>query len=797
MIKHFLWMASVIALLCACSAEQMITDLFDSNKNEISAKLQLSFTDNATLQKLKLTTDKKNNTRAVFDLAKNADDSQVEFGTPRITGNQDMICVFRDKNTNKAFQYKFNAVTDAGKIDQDFTATTELTKEQLLAGDWYVMCFTSKNMENDKLSINKAPHAWGGKPDGQTNFNDQTQSPDIDVPFASLWKKVEVSEENGKVVFSSEKKAVLRMLGTLLNLHIKGIPDYSTITVRNLTLISSGDTKGNLVITPEKALQVSLDYTSEDDADNLSAQQANAQADKYQAILNAMWQGTEERHAASQLTYTHYDIENPETDFKLIYGGQPTINVRYSTPPFSRPEPGVPNYRHDLFWFVMKESTRGENEEAQVSDLKRYKTQFLLHGTTEVKQAPQKLSLNKATKRTFAATRSGGISGSSAVKFTKKNTYASYPFWGTKYHFETGNVYSVSVSAPSVARGPIDALVDDDSDTNLYANTEFGEVNQDNNGDNIITFPSPLSIEGHIPSRLEWQNIFPRSMNTTDPIATVTVGQLDEDKFKKFAHYAHNHDNDNYTHIVSLRALPKNKVKGVFDENTYDVNWKVDKETGFAYEAMDKTEESLSGSTVYGSKINNLLTEKKIEPLSDNDLQCAIRIDYKDNNLVLTQRYLGPNFILDPFDIDTDAYWKYLGDTNITPLSKQEVQRNLQLLGYETKEPTEDYDINNGDVHYDNQVDDSGTIYWTTTDPITEAYPSYDNIGADAYPRPSFLPFYINTHDKTQWWRTDNVGDKTEELYKDETEDTKDGPVIHKKQPQFKALLRTFNYIYQ
>ena len=792
MIKHFLWMASVIALLCACSAEQMITDLFDSNKNEISAKLQLSFTDNATLQKLKLTTDKKNNTRAVFDLAKNADASQVEFGTPHITGNQDMICVFRDKNTNKAFQYKFNAVTDAGKIDQDFTATTELTKEQLLAGDWYVMCFTSKNMENDKLSINKAPHAWGGKPDGQTNFNDQTQSPNIDVPFASLWKKVEVSEENGKVVFSSEKKAVLRMLGTLLNLHIQGIPDYSTITVRNLTLISSGDTKGNLVITPEKALQVSLDYTSEDDGDNLSAQQANAQADKYQAILNAMWQGTDERHAASQLTYTHYDIENPETDFQLIYGGQPTIQVRYSTPPYFRPEPGTPNYRHDLFWFVMKESTRGENEEAQVPDLKRYKTQFLLHGTTEVKEAPSKLSLNKATKRTFAATRSENAAGISPAKPTETNSYASYPFWGTKYHFETGNVYSVSVSAPAIQRGPIDVLVDDYSEV-LYANTQFGGVDSKN----IITFNSPEGYEGHIPSRLEWQNIFPRSMNTTDPIATVTVGQLGENTFKKFAHYAHNHDNDNYTHIVSLRALPKDKVKGVFDENTYDVNWRVDKETGFAYKAMNKTEESLSGSTVYGSTINKLLTEKKIEALPDNKLQCAIRIDYQTDKLVLTQRYLGPNFILDPFDIDTEAYWNYLGDTDITPLSNQEVQRNLPLSGYETKAPGV-YEPDNDNVQYGNPVDDGGTIYWTTTDPTTEEYPSYDMIGEFANPRPSFLPFYINTKDKTQWWRTDNVGKKTKELYMDKEETTDDGStILHEKQPQFKALLRTFNYIYQ
>ena len=650
-------------------------------------------------------------------------------------------------------------------------------------------------MENDKLSINKAPHAWGGKPDGQTNFNDETQSPDIDVPFASLWKKVDVSEENGKVVFSSEKKAVLRMLGTLLNLHIQGIPDYSTITVRNLTLISSGDTKGNLVITPENALNVPLEYTSEDDADNLSAQQANAQAEKYQAILNAMWQGTDDRHAASKLTYTHYDIENPETDFQLIYGGQPTIDVYYSTPPFRRKEPGTPNYRHDLFWFVMKESTRGENEEAQVPDLKRYKTQFLLHGTTEVKKAPSRLSLNKATKRTFADTRSFTASDISPAKPTETNSYASYPFWGTKYHFETGNVYSVSVSAPPITRGPIDALVDDDSDTQLYANTEFGEVRREQEKE-IIEFPSPQSLGGHIPSRLEWQNIFPRSMNTTDPIATVTVGQLSENTFTKFAHYAHNHDNG-YTHIVSLRALPKNKVKGVFDENTYDVNWRVDKETGFAYEAMDKTEESLSGSTVYGSTINDLLTNKKIEPLSDNDLQCAIRIDYQTDKLVLTQRYLGPNFILDPFDIDTDAYWKYLGDTNITPLSDQEVQRNLPLLGYETKEPTDDYVTDNTQVEYNNPVDDSGTIYWTTTDPITEAYPSKESVGSEADPRPSFLPFYINTNNKTQWWRTDNAGNKTEELYKDEKEDYQGSILIHKNQPQFKALLRTFNYIYQ
>lgn len=771
MIKHFLWMASVIALLCACSAEQMITDLFDSNKNEISAKLQLSFTDNATLQKLKLNANQIGNTRATFDLAKNADASQVEFRAPHITGNQDMICVFRDKKTDKAFQYKFNTVTEAGKIDQDFTATTELTKQQLLEGEWYVMCFTSKNMGNDKLSINKAPHAWGGKPDGKTNFNDQRQSPDIDVPFASLWKKVDVKEEDGKVVFSSEKKAVLRMLGTLLNLHIKGIPDYSTITVRNLTLISSGDTKGELTITPEKALLVPLEYTSEDDADNLSAQQANAQANKYQAILDAMWQGTDQRHAASQLTYTHYNIENPETDFQLTYGGQDSISVYYSTIRKSKNIAGTPNYRHDLFWFVMKESTRGEHEKAQVSDLKRYKTQFLLHGTTDVKNMPIYLSLNKATKRTFAATRSTTESalGTTPIKQSATNSYASYPFWGTKYHFETGNVYSVSVSAPPVTRGPIDALVDDDSDTQFYANNGFGEVD----GNNIITFPHPQAIEGHIPSRLEWQNIFPRSMNTTDPIATVTVGQLGENKFTKFAHYAHNHDNDNYTHIVSLRALPKDKVKGEFNENTYDVNWKVDKETGFAYEAMAKTEESLSGPTVYGSKINNLLTGKKIDPLTDNDLQCAIRIDYLENNLVLTQRYLGPNFILDPFDIDTDAYWKYLGNTDITPLSDQEVQRKLPLLGYQ-------------DENEETQEEGTGAIYWTTTDPKTEEYPSEESVGEFADPRPSFLPFYINinTNDKTQWWRTDNTGKKTEELYKDG-------------QPQFKALLRTFNYIYK
>ncbi len=804
MIKHFLLMASVVALLCACSAEQIITDLFDDNKTEISAKLQLSFTDNATLQKLKLNANQIGNTRATFDLdlvdtplSNGSSYKKLEYGTPHINEGQDMICVFREKHTNETFQHKFSAVTgNEGNFDKEFSFKTALTKENIKNGEWYVMCFTSKHMEDGKLSIPKPPHTWAGKSDGTEDFDKLTKTPDMDIPFASLWKKVEVSETDGKITFSSNKKVVLRMLGTLLDLNIFKIPESNNIIVHNLTLISSGDTKGDLIITPEAAKNISLDYTSEDDDDELSKQKENAKTAGYQAIIDAMWQGTSEKVTESNLTYTHYDIENPEREFKLIKGAQREIKTDKVTNTSTLI--GVPNYRHDLFWFVMKESNRGEHEKAdeRAKNVKRYKTQFLLHGTVERQNDAQASSLNKAIKRTFAVTRSTTASGGiTSTKETEANTYTSYPFWGTKYPFETGNVYRSQATPKETPTGPVDAIFKENLKSRNNENYFSPEEMQVHIGNsfNIDGDPSKgIPANLHVPSRLEWQNIFPRCMNTNEPIATISLGQISSSAFVKFAHYAHNHTNasKNYTHIVTFKALPKDKIKGMFNFDDYDKNWKAERETGFAYAESDYTDPNIyPWATPYPDDFMNSgklekYSEDKSEgliTLTNNYNQYAIHIAYKDNKMVLTQRFLGNDFILDPFDIDTDKYWNYTGNTGITPLSKQEVQRELPLLGYQeyNKESEDDENVQ-GRIINDGKI----AIYWTRTDPKTEE-------DANEEMTHSLLPLYINTKDKSQWWRTDNTGDKTE-LYK--VVEDEDGNITEIK-AKFSAMIRPFKYL--
>ena len=306
---------------------------------------------------------------------------------------------------------------------------------------------------------------------------------------------------------------------------------------------------------------------------------------------------------------------------------------------------------------------------------------------------------------------------------------------------------------------------------NFTANGTFSNSYADAKNFSLDDMANIKIPEGyHIPTRMEWQTIFPRyaNMQANEPLVSVTPAQMGEQKVR-FAQYVANNNSNNktYTHIVTQRKMPTSHTMGKLEDNNFLYNWYAEKATAYPYKKNDATEGESYTNNAYGTEAN--LGQYSLLP--DNKYQYAIRIDYENMQsgaenarMVLTQRYLGPNFILDPFDIDTDEYWKYTGADDvergdnwpkewnesrygkvIRPL-QDEVQRVLPLYGYALNANYNPQDIKNTATNFP-----FGAIYWSNTEANTEKVITTPS----SKPR---LPLYFNFNNKVDWWRTDNTG---------------------------------------
>ncbi len=750
MTKKILFVFAIFLLLCSCTAEQLTADGGTKEPQiEVKAKVQLVFARDTT---------KKEGTRAVngyntpyyFDTEGNYFYNNMYFSGNPLKG--DLLICFYNAKTKKLYKRLFKKeelntgkVTEWGyydgkklpeiekdpssntyeylnyskygeEINQEFTFSTSPT-EDITKGEWYALCFYSTTMDVNKMSVN-APYGVIHQLRSQASW-----SQPLTVPFASLWRKIDVIRTSkNQLIFYSKTPIAMRMLGTVVRLSVaNAIEAYAYY--HNITLISSGDTRGYFDI--NKVTELPTTYIAE------SSSKPNKDSDEgYQKIIDLMWTGTNKRETESQLSYTHYKINTYSRNYLTPYNKSSSKN-------------GGSNDAHeDLFWFISKESNRGERDKAELPTINRYKTQFLLHGTSK----------------------GGGTYYLEYIPYDvpkDASILASIPVYGTKKQLKSGTIYKCRGTL-YYEPGPLNYM----AKGNLTANGTFSNSYADAKNFSLDDMANVKIPEGyHIPTRMEWQTIFPRyaNMQANEPLVSVTPAEMGKQKVR-FAQYVAN--NNNYTHIVTQRKMPTSHTMGKLEDNNFLYNWYAEKATAYPYQKNGATEGESYTNNAYGTEAN--LGQYSLLP--DNKYQYAIRIDYENMQsgaenarMVLTQRYLGPNFILDPFDIDTDEYWKYTGYDDIErgnnwrqwnesengkvirPL-QDEVQRVLPLYGYALNANYNPQDIKNTATNFP-----FGAIYWSNTEANTEKIIT----NPSSKPR---LPLYFNFNNKVDWWRTDNTG---------------------------------------
>ncbi len=757
MTKKILFVFAIFLLLCSCTAEQLTADGGTKEPQiEVKAKVQLVFARDTT-KKEGTRAFNANNTPYYFETNGHYLYDNMYFSKNPLRGNL-LICFYNAK-TKKLYKRLFkNEELNTGKVTnnsesgniklpeiegspdppyygnyfpdkmkyskygetiiQDLTFLTSST-EDITKGEWYAICFYSTTMDLNQLSVN-APY-------GVIRFNriETGWSQPLTVPFASLWRRLDVIRtSNNQLVFYSKTPIAMRMLGTVITLNMANKID-SYINYHHMTMISSGDTRGYFDI--NKVTELSTNYIAE------SSYNPDENSDEgYQKIIDLMWTGTNKRETESQLSYTHYKIKyNDEAYFNnlgsvLDYGESDKVS-------------------ENLFWFISKESNRGEIDKAELPNINRYKTQFLLHGTS--------IGGRRGRYHFYTVPKDASI-------------FASIPVYGTKKKLKNCTRYRCGGTL-YYEPGPLNYMAKE----NLTANGTFSNSYADAKNFSLDDMANIKIPEGyHIPTRMEWQTIFPRyaNMQANEPLVSVTPAQMGEQKVR-FAQYVANNNSNNktYTHIVTQRKMPTSHTMGKLEDNNFLYNWYAEKATAYPYQKNGATEGESYTNNAYGTEAN--LGQYSLLP--DNKYQYAIRIDYENMQsgaenarMVLTQRYLGPNFILDPFDIDTDEYWKYTGYDDvergdnwykewnesisgkvIRPL-QDEVQRVLPLYGYALNANYNPQDIKNTATNFP-----FGAIYWSNTEANTEKMITTPS----SKPR---LPLYFNFNNKVDWWRTDNTG---------------------------------------
>ena len=792
MIKQWLYLCVAVAFLYACNADQLLTEGSNKPKVTVMASLKASFAENIEMPKTNFGGGK---TRTILGLE--TDEHGTITITPFMKEKQKVVCVFYHPTSNTIFKQvlelqpkdgsktKTNPAdsepkpkySDSHIINQNFEFNAEPTAN-LTTGNWYLMCFTSSNVSAEgALTVSKAPHFHGGKNfidehhyDGSSNrlieagedFSTLTQSPDLEIPFATLWQKLDVAQDNNKLVFkvSDDKYMNFRMLGTLLKLSIEGTP-ADNFDIYNYTLISSGDTKGSLTVSLDDAKKIDpAIYTN-----NLLP--TDTKIDQgFQQMIDLMWVGSSRKDTESKVSYTHYNL-NDHKPTHYEKGG---------------------NQRGDVFWFMMQKANRGNEDQNNFPNTERYKTQFLCHA----KYKPEE--------------HGGGGGGYSLVENKKIPLYAmaTYPFYGTKFKFKSGHYYEKYQSIPSQNYDaymlPLTyALADKNLNTKdgwspkgdapglFFSQAELKDIpDKDAHG---YPFEDDVS-DRPFPSSFYWQFVLPYNakMEKNKPIMTYGI-PLISNAFH--AYYVWNHTEENgtpkYSHIV-LRQFPRTMSEE--DQKDVAYNRYVDPTTDYAYKKSNEKNDGLAyQNDVFGTDITERLNDGHIFFAGSDGRypdKMATRIEYKDlgdatkARVVITQRFLGPNFILDPFDIDTDEYWKYLGDTGFTPLTPQgDATIELPLPGYVMEGETTPRDAGYGAIYWVRSSSNTGS-------PIDEgsgAFPLQDNTEP-------LVPLYFNLKPSSgadsnmiDWWRIGNTG--THREFYNLTDHT----------PKFKALVRSYRDI--
>ena len=376
MTKKILFTFAIFLLLCSCTAEQLTADSGTKEPQiEVKAKVQLVFARDTT-KKERTRAVNSDNTPYYFETAGEWFHGDMSFSRNPLQG--DLLICFYNAKTKKLYKRLFkNEELNTGKItygdesnnlnsysrygetiNQEVTFLTSPT-EDITKGEWYALCFYSTTMDVNKMSVD-APYGMI-----RLHRTEIYWPQPLTIPFASLWRKVDVIRNSkNQLVFYSKTPIVMRMLGTVARLNVANTINAKAY-YHHITLISSGDTRGYFDI--NKVTELPTTYIAE------SSSTPNENNDEgYQKIIDLMWTGTNKRETESQLSYTHYKINDS-------HGPSYNELEPYDESSFYN---GLFEGYEDLFWFISKESNRGEKDKAELPTINRYKTQFLLHGTT-------------------------------------------------------------------------------------------------------------------------------------------------------------------------------------------------------------------------------------------------------------------------------------------------------------------------------------------------------------------------------------------------------------------------------
>ena len=481
MTKKILFTFAIFLLLCSCTAEQLTADSGTKEPQiEVKAKVQLVFARDTTKKEGTRAVD-GNNTPYYFDTNGNYIYDNMYFSKNPLKG--DLLICFYNAKTKKLYKRLFKneelntgEVTNSyhydGKnlpeiekgsssnsyedlkyskygetINQEFTFLTSPT-EDITKGEWYALCFYSTTMDVNKMSVN-APYGMI-----RVHRSEVTWPQPLTIPFASLWRKVDVIRtRNNQLIFYSKTPIVMRMLGTVARLNVANRIN-ANVYYHHITLISSGDTRGYFDI--NKVTELPTTYIAE------SSSTPNENNDEgYQKIIDLMWTGTNKRETESQLSYTHYSINDrgPFDNELKAYDEKSFYN-------------GLFEGHEDLFWFISKESNRGERDKAELPTINRYKTQFLLHGTTS-RDWDTKVPKNASI-------------------------FASIPVYGTKKQLKSGAIYKCRGTL-YYEPGPLNYMAKE----NLTANGTFSNSYADAKNFSLDDMANVQIPEGyHIPTRM-------------------------------------------------------------------------------------------------------------------------------------------------------------------------------------------------------------------------------------------------------------------------------------------------------
>ena len=565
--------------------------------------------------------------------------------------------------------------------------------------EWYMMGIVA-DKANANFTYRDAGHHNGfalndtgygvtiDKPFAQVTAG-QSDKVDLDIPFAFLWRKLKADvDAQGNYVFTAEKPALVKPMGTIIRLNITNQTNYK-LKYNGFTFISSGSTGGAFVLDLARYLDTQYQAPA-------SKTEADANADNiataYKELVKAMWVDNGSKKGRNGLSYTNYKFKN-ETDVHLDNNAKDPSTY--------------------WVWFIPQEAPKG-GAFSGVYKGEIQKTQFLLHSKADQTDAPE---------------------------------MAMLPVYGAKELYVNGKTYPANGVA-LYNYGPLNFVASENCTASGGFSNELTQAKQFSQAD-MGTLNVPEGY--HIPTRMEWQTIFARyaGMGYMQELVAINPGTL-KGQNNRFAVYVGKRNDvpaklsTAYQHIVTMSKWPKNM--GKLQGNAWGKRFRAEPETGFCWQRDGDTFGQYYTDKYYGDNFNYT----QYPPIQTDEHKSAIRIDYVDMSdnptdkarLVLTQRYLGPNFVLTPYDIQDDRYWKETGRTDLHALT-DEFQRSLPMYGFALNQY---YNASNPKTTAHNFG--LGAIYWSNTEASTEKVLPANSTNKR-------LPLYLTIDDYSS---TDNLG---------------------------------------